>query len=83
LSKTQTDETTKQINDLFDTVINIQKNCEGRMKEIQLVLQGLKKLRQGTAQNILGEKLSATEVTEVMTKIETKIKSLINNKIVE
>ncbi len=72
----QIDKKTKKINDLFDTVINIQKDCEGKMKEIQLVLQGLKQLRQGTAQNILGEKLSETDVTDLITKIETKIKSL-------
>ena len=68
--------TTKKVNTLFDDVIKIQKNCEGKMKEIQLILQGLKKLRQGTAQNILGEKLSDNEVNDYITKIETKIKSL-------
>lgn len=70
------DKTTKKVNDLFDTVIDIQKECEGKMKEIQITLQGLKHLRSGTAQNILGEKLSKTEVNEAITKIETKIKSL-------
>lgn len=70
------DKTTKKVNDLFDMVINIQNDCILKMKEIQSVLTGLKKLRQGTAQNILGEKLSETEVTALITKIETKIKSL-------
>jgi len=70
------DKTTKKINDLFNTVINIQKDCESKMKEIQLVLTGLKKLRQGTAQNIFGEKLSKTEVTDLIAKIVTKLKSL-------
>jgi len=70
------DETSKKINDLFDTVIKIQKDCEGKMKEIQQVLQALKHLRQGTAQNILGEKLSNTEVNDLIAKIQTKIKSL-------
>jgi len=72
----QIDETTKRINDLFDTIINTQKDCEGKMKGIQSLLHGLKKLRQGTAQNILGENLSDTEVNELITKIETKLKSL-------
>lgn len=71
----QIDKTTKKINTLFDEVIKVQKNCEGKMKKIQQVLQGLKHLRQGTAQNILGEKLSETEVTDLIAKIETKIKS--------
>lgn len=70
------DKTTKKIIDLFDTVINIQKDCEGKMKEIQTILQGLKHLRQGTAQNILGDKLTETDVNALITKIETKIKSL-------
>lgn len=70
------DKTTKKINALFDEVIKVQKNCEGKMREIQKVLQGLKQLRQGTAQNILGEKLSDTEVNDLIAKIETKIKSL-------
>ena len=70
----QIDKTTKKINNLFDTVIKIQNDCQGKMKEIQVLLQGLKKLRQGTAQNILGEKLSDTEVNEVITKIEANIK---------
>ncbi len=72
----QVDKTIKKINELFDVVIKIQKDCETKMKEIQSVLQGLKKLRHGTAQNILGEKLSDTEVNQLITKIETKIKSL-------
>lgn len=69
-------ETTKKVNSIFDEVIKVQKNCEGKMKEIQLIIQGLKHLRQGTAQNILGEKLSEKEVNDLITKIETKIKSL-------
>jgi len=70
------DKTTKKINNLFDIIIKIQKDCEGKMREIQKVMEGLKKLRQGTAQNILGEKLSDTEVNDLITKVETKIKSL-------
>ena len=69
-------ETTKKINTLFDEIIKVQNNCADKMKEIQQILQGLKHLRQGTAQNILGEKLSETEVTALIVKIETKIKSL-------
>lgn len=72
----QIDKTTKKVNTLFDAVYQIQKTCEGKMKEIQQILQVLKALRQGTAQNILGEKLSETEVNDIITKIETKIKSL-------
>ncbi len=75
MSKEQ-DKTTKKVNDLFDKVMKIQNDCECKMKEIQAILQGLKVLRQGTAHNILGEKLSDTEITTVITKIETKIKSL-------
>jgi len=69
------DKTTKKINALFDDVIKVQKNYETKMKEMQQVRQGLKYLRQGSAQNILGEKLSVTEVNDLITKIETKIKS--------
>lgn len=72
----QIDETTKKVNTLFDEVIKVHKNYERKMKEIQSVLQGLKYLRQGTAQNILGEKLSESEVNDLIAKIETKIKSL-------
>ena len=73
---TSIDKTTKEINNLFDTVINTQKNCENTIKEIQQILHVLKQLRQGTAQNILSEKLSKTEITDLITKIKAKIKSL-------
>ncbi len=70
------EETTKSINDLFDTVTKIEKECVEKTKLIQPIIQGLKHLRQGTAQNILGDKLSDTEVEDLLAKIKTRLDSI-------
>lgn len=70
------EETKKSINELFDVVTKIEKECGDKIKLIQPIIQALKHLRQGSAQNILGDKLSDTEVNDLLVKIKSRLDAI-------
>ena len=70
------EEITVIINDLFDTLTKIEKECTDKMALLQPILQGLKHLRQGSGQNLLGDKLDDTEVTTLLLTIKSRLDSI-------
>ena len=70
------DSSKKKITDLFDKAIGKQKECELQMRNITKLIQALKKLRDGNAENIFGEKLTNTEIDKCIKNIETDLKIL-------